>query len=255
MHPDHGSPADRLDCAACRADAARGAGGVDLDRVWTGVAATVWVTGTGRVERVVRRLLRSPALARALVTTPSLVPSWLAASAAVLIIGTAVSLGVGTALVPLLAPALAGVGIAVAYGPGTDPAAELAATLPVSDRMVLLVRALAVFGVNAVMGVLAGLLSPVATGITWLWLVPMTAVSAVSLAAATLARSATVGTVVGLGAWSMTVLGTDLGTGAGIQAAASAHPLVPVYLLVTALGVAVVLINPTLPTSRNGRTL
>jgi hypothetical protein len=121
--------------------------------------------------------------------------------------------------------------------------------------MVLLVRALAVFGVNAVMGVLAGLLSPVATGITWLWLVPMTAVSAVSLAAATLARSATVGTVVGLGAWSMTVLGTDLGTGAGIQAAASAHPLVPVYLLVTVLGVAVVLINPTLPTSRNGRTL
>jgi hypothetical protein len=196
-------------------------------------------------------LLRSPALARALVTTPSLVLPWLLASAAVLVIGMVVSLDLGTPLVPLLAPALAGVAIAYAYGPGTDPAAEIAATLPVSDRTVLLVRSVAVFGSYAAMGVLACLFVPAASDITWLWLVPMTAVGALSLAATTVSGSPSLGTVVGVAVWSTTVLGADLTTGTGLTAAISSHPLVVAYLLAAGLGVVVVLINPT----RNGQPL
>ena len=45
---------------------------VDLDRVWLGVAAQVWRREPGRAERAAGRLLRSPGLARALMTTPSL---------------------------------------------------------------------------------------------------------------------------------------------------------------------------------------
>jgi len=46
--------------------------GVDLNRVWTGVAAEVWRWHTGRIERTATRLLRSPGLARTLVIPPSL---------------------------------------------------------------------------------------------------------------------------------------------------------------------------------------
>ena len=109
---------------------------VDLDRVWTYVAAEVWRRKPNRLERLTGRLLRSPGLARALLTTPSLLLPWLIASIAVLTAGVAATLGTGQPLVALLAPALAGAGIAYAYGPGIDPAWELSRSMAVGDRMV-----------------------------------------------------------------------------------------------------------------------
>ena len=70
-------------------------------------------------------MLRSPGLARALVTTPSLVLSWILASVVVLAAGVIATASTDTPWVALLAPALAGIGIAYAYGPGIDPAFEL----------------------------------------------------------------------------------------------------------------------------------
>ena len=109
----------------------------------------------GLVERVAGRLLRSPGLARALVTTPSLLLPWLIASAVILAAGAAVTLGTGRPMVALLAPAVAAAGIAYAYGPGIDPAWELSHSMAVSDRLVLLVRALGVFAVDAGLGLAA----------------------------------------------------------------------------------------------------
>ncbi len=106
----------------------------------------------------------------------------------------------------LLAPAVAAAGIAYAYGPGIDPAWELSRSMAVSDRMVLLVRALAVFGLNAVLGLAAAAASGAAAAVTFGWLIPMTAVCALALAAATLSRSANVGVAAGLGGWAITVL-------------------------------------------------
>jgi hypothetical protein len=173
---------------------------VDLSRVWLGVAAQVWRREPGWMERLARRLLRSPGLARALVTTPA--TSW-----------------TGTPFVALFAPAVAGAGIAYAYGPGVDPAWELSCSMAVSDRMVLLVRALAVFGLNAVLGLAASAIAAAAgvsgsaagvpgsaAAVTFDWLVPMTAVCALALAAATVARSAMAGVAAGLAAWTITVL-------------------------------------------------
>ena len=128
------------------AGAGTGAADVDLDRVWLGVAAQVWRRRPGPVERLAGRLLRSPGLARALVTTPSLLLGWVIATVVVLAAGVLATLATGTPYVALLAPAVAAAGIAYAYGPGIDPAWELSLSMAVSDRMVLLVRALAVFG-------------------------------------------------------------------------------------------------------------
>ena len=173
---------------------------VDLDRVWLGVAAQVWRRLPGPLECAAARLLRSPGLARALVTTPSLLLGWVIATAVVLLAGVGITLRTGTPWVALLAPAVAAAGIAYAYGPGIDPAWELSQSMAVSDRMVLLVRALAVFGLNAAFGLAASAASGAAAAVTFGWLVPMTAVCALALAAATVTRSPNAGVAAG-SAW------------------------------------------------------
>jgi hypothetical protein len=180
---------------------------VDLRLVWTGVAAEVWRRRPGPLERAIGRLLRSPGLARALVATPSLLLAWIIATVVVLFAGAGATLGTGTPYVALLAPAVAAAGIAYAYGPGIDPAWELSQSLAVSDRMVLLVRALTVFGLNAALGLAASAVSGTAAALTFGWLVPMTAACALALAAATLAKSANVGVAAGLAGWAIMVLG------------------------------------------------
>jgi hypothetical protein len=204
---------------------------VDLDRVWIDVAAEIWRRHPGRVERVTGRLLRSPGLARALVTTPSLLVGWVIATVAVLAAGLVATVTTGTAFVPLLAPAVAGAGIAYAYGPGIDPAWELVESMAVSDRMVLLVRALAVFGLNAVLGLAASAASGTAAVVTFGWLVPMVAVSALALAAATLSGSANVGVATGLAVWMVVVLGGRATTGSLVAAVTTSSLVVP-YMLV-----------------------
>ena len=141
--------------AATRAHPDSGPPDVDLGRVWTGIAARVWRREPGWLEWAAGRLLRSPGLARALLTTPSLLVPWLIATVVVVGAGALATLGTGQPLVWVVTPALAAAGIAYAYGPGMDPAWELSCSMAVSDRMVLLVRALAVFAVNAALGLAA----------------------------------------------------------------------------------------------------
>jgi hypothetical protein len=202
---------------------------VDLDKVWLGVAAQVWRRQPGLLERLAGRLLRSPGLARALVTTPSLLVGWITATAVVLVAGILATLGTGTPYVALVAPAVAAAGIAYAYGPGIDPAWELSCSMAVSDRMVLLVRALAVFGLNTALGLAASAASGAAVAVTFGWLVPMTAVCALALAAATLARSANVGVAAGLAGWVITVLSAQVAAGR-FTAAVTDSALVGPYL-------------------------
>jgi hypothetical protein len=186
---------------------------VDLDRVWTNVAAEVWRRHPGRIERTAAKLLRSPGLARALLTTPSLLGPWLIGSTLVLAIGALVQLGANQPIVWLIAPAVAAVGIAYAYGPGIDPAWELACSCAVSDRLVLLTRAVAVFAVNAVLGMAASAATLGTTAgthtaqLTFGWLIPMTAVCMLTLAVAVAVRSAAVGAGAGVAAWIVVVLG------------------------------------------------
>ncbi|WP_192808793.1 hypothetical protein [Actinomadura montaniterrae] len=218
----------------------------DLERVWLGVAAQIWHRPPGRVERALAALLRSDGLARALLSTPSLLLPWLLASIAVLGAGTVASLATGTALVPLLAPVVAAAGIAYAYGPGVDPAYELTRTLPIGDRMVLLVRVPAVFGTDALLGLAASAASAHAAAVTFGWLVPMAAVSAFALAVATLTRSANTGVAAGLTVWCLAVLSARAVTGHAAAAVARPALLVP-YAVLAVVCAAVVLIGTSTP--------
>ena len=229
---------------------------VDLDRVWIGVAAQVWRRQPGLVERTAGRLLRSPGLARALVATPSLLLPWLIASVAVLAVGAVATRATGQPLVALMAPAVAAAGIAYAYGPGVDPAWELASSMPVSDRMVLLVRAVAVFAVNACLGLVVSGVSYWATAhglhgagghatatataaVTFAWLIPMTAVCALTLAVAVVTRSASAGALTGVLAWGATVLASRVSAGAFTSAVTDTATYLP-YLVVAACAIAVI---------------
>jgi hypothetical protein len=191
--------------------------GIDLDRVWVNVAAEVWRRHPGRLERTAARLVRSPGLARALLTTPALLLPWLIASAVVLTVGALTQVSAGQPLVWLIAPAVAAIGIAYSYGPGLDPAWELSCSMPVSDRLILLTRAVAVFAVDAVLGLIAsaatlcthaaaGPLHVATVQLTFAWLLPMTAACALALAVAVAARSAVAGAGAGVGAWLTLVL-------------------------------------------------
>ena len=213
---------------------------VDLGQVWISVAAEVWRRRPGPLERAAGRLLRSPGLARALVTTPSLLLAWIIATVVVLFAGAGATLATGTPYVALLAPAVAAAGIAYAYGPGIDPAWELSLSMAVSDRMVLLVRALTVFALNAVVGLTASAASGAAAELTFGWLVPMTAMCALALAVATLARSASAGAAAGVAGWIITVLARQA-TAGRLTAAVTDSMLTLPYLAVAVAGAAVVL--------------
>jgi hypothetical protein len=221
-------------------------GDVDLGRVWISVAAQVWRRRPSALERTAARLLRSPGLARALLTTPSLLLPWLIASTVVLAAGAAATLSSGQPLVALFAPAVAAAAIAYSYGPGVDPAWELACSMAVSDRMVLLARALVVFAVNAVLGLAASAVTESAAAITFGWLIPMTAVCAFALAVATVARSAAAGAAAGVAAWLITVLSGRVASGRFSAAVTDTVLFLP-YLAIGAGCAAIVLYATRIP--------
>jgi hypothetical protein len=160
----------------------------------------------------------------------------------VLAAGAAATLGSGQPVTALLAPAVAAAAIAYSYGPGIDPAWELSCSMAVSDRMVLLARALAVFAVNAVLGLAASAVSEsgAAAAVTFGWLVPMTAVCAFALAVATAARSANAGAAAGVAAWLITVLSGRVASGRFGAAATDTILFLP-YLAIGAGCAAIVL--------------
>src|SRR5580704_9354893 len=219
---------------------------IDLGRVWRAVATEVWRRQPSLLERGAVRLLGSPGLARALLTTPSLLVAWLISTVVVLGVGMAATVGTGEPLVALLAPAVAGAGIAYTYGPGMDPAWELSCSMAVSDRMVLLVRTMAVFAVNAGLGLAASAASGLAAAVTFGWLVPMAAVSALALATAAVARSANVGVAAGMAGWAITVLAAQTTSGQW-SAAITDWALVAPYLIFAACCVAVVIVATRVP--------
>ena len=211
-----------------------------------GPATVTWRRQPGQVERAAGRLLRSPGLARALVTTPSLLLPWLIASAVVLAAGAAATLGTRQPWVGLLAPVVAAAGIAYAYGPGIDPAWELSRSMAVSDRLVLLVRALAVFALDAGLGLAASAASGAAVGITFGWLIPMTALCALALAVATVSRSANAGVAAAVAGWSLIVLSEKAATGRFAGAVGDSALMLP-YLAVAVICVAVALYATRIP--------
>jgi hypothetical protein len=89
-----------------------------------------------------------------------------------------------------------------------------------------------------VAGLAASAVSGAAAAVTFGWLVPMTAVCALALAAATLTRSATVGAAAGLSGWAITLLAGQAAAGHFTAVIANSSLLLP-YLVFAACCAAV----------------
>jgi hypothetical protein len=105
--------------------------------------------------------------------------------------------------------------------------------------VVLLARALAVFAVNAALGLVASTVSGTAAALTFGWLVPMAAVCALALAVTVTAQSASAGAGAGVAAWTISVLASQSASGQATAAATNVHAYLP-YLAVAASCAAIV---------------
>ena len=111
--------------------------------------------------------------------------------------------------------------------------------MPVSERMVLLTRVVAVFALNALLGLAASAASGAVASLTFGWLIPMTAICGLTLAVAVAARSATVGAATGVAAWVITVLANRTASGQLTATVTNTETYLP-YLAAAACAVAVV---------------
>ncbi len=160
-----------------------------LDSNWRAIAADLDAPAPSLLERGLRRVGVGEAAARMAASTPALRRSW--------VIGTAVALlfGLGAAdparpveglLVLLaLAPLIPVAGVALAYGPGSDPAYEMALVAPASGWRLVAVRTAAVLAFSVPATALAAAATP---GRSWwaaAWLVPALALSLACLALTT----------------------------------------------------------------------
>lgn len=175
-------------CADCRklmaepsrVDTAR------LDAIWSEIEERVEAPKVGFVERFLRLLGVSDPTARLIAATPSLRGAWLTGVLALLIIAflAAHASRNGTVLFVALAPVLPVLGVALAFGPQTDPTLEIAAASPYSLVRLLAARTSFVVSSTMVPAVGLALLAPGRDWWSIAWLLPSLAMCSVVLATA-----------------------------------------------------------------------
>lgn len=173
-----------LACADCRgrvpADEQR------LDAVWAEVLETVEAPRVGLLERTLRSLGVSDATSRLVAATPSLRGAWLTGVLGLLLVAflAAHASRHGTMVFVALAPVLPVVGVALAFGPQSDPTLEVAAASPYS--LVRLLAARTTFVVGTTLLPAAALSFFVPGDDLWAigWLLPSLAMCSVVLATA-----------------------------------------------------------------------
>ncbi len=213
-----------------------------LDANWRVICAELDAPQPSRLERMLRRIGFDASSVRLAVATPSLRRSWYAALAVVVVLGLAAAdreapdpeaslftLLFAAPLVPIL-------GVALAYGPGGDPAYEATLSTPRSGLRLVLIRTAVVVIVSVIALGIVGLLSPVRTPMAWAWIVPSVATSVGTLAVSTFLSPRRAGAVVG-SSWIALVLLARAATNDRLAAFSPAGQVVAVLVVGIAAGV------------------
>jgi hypothetical protein len=174
-------------CADCRALLAPAVEAPRLDAIWAEVDRRVDLSSRPLAERLLTRAGVREDTARLLAVTPSLRGAWLAsilvaAALAAAAAHAADGSGRGMVLFLTLAPLLPVAGVALSYGPATDPAYELTLAAPYSVLRLVLLRTVAVVTCTVAITALgaAGLADNGWRAVAWL--LPALALSAATLA-------------------------------------------------------------------------
>lgn len=213
-----------------------------LDANWRAITTELAVPRAARAERVLCRLGLPRRHARVVLATPALRRAWYLA----IVIAAVVGLGatdpdqptqsVFTLLV--LAPLLPVLGVALAYGPGSDPMYEVQLATPMSGLRLVAVRAATVLVVSIVVIVGVSLVSEVARPMAAVWLLPALMLTVASLAAMTYVPPRRATTLVAV-VWVGLVVGARLATEDELAAFAPAGQLACLALAVGLGAVAV----------------
>jgi hypothetical protein len=160
-----------------------------IEANWRGIVAELDAPARSKVERVLLALRMPESVARTLVATPALRRAWFVATGVALLfgLGAADTSKPGASLLMLLAlaPMVPVVGVALAYGPGSDPAHEATIATPMSGLRLVLLRSTAVVACSMGAAGIATLLLRDKTWMSIAWLVPALALPAVCLALST----------------------------------------------------------------------
>lgn len=174
-------------CAACRARLTPHVHTPRLDAVWADVLERVEQPRRSLLERFLSRLGMDDATARLVAAAPSLRGAWVASTTLVLalalVAGYVATNGVGVYLA--LAPLMPMVGVALAYGPMSDPAHEMVVATPYSQLRLLALRTAFVVTTTLVPAALAGLMLPGSPYLAVVWLLPALALTVGTVALST----------------------------------------------------------------------
>lgn len=180
-----------------------------IDANWKAIQIELDAPRPAKIERLLLRIGMPATLTRLLVSTPGLRRAWFIA------VGLTVLISLGSmdagrprdSLLTLLvlAPLVPVLGVALAYGPSSDPAHEVAVSTPISGLRLVLTRAAAVLGATVVLLGLASLVAQPAL-MALAWLAPAFGLTMVSVATMTVLSPRRATSAVAFG-WMVAVLG------------------------------------------------
>lgn len=186
-----------------------------LEANWRVINLELDAPRASRLERVMRKVGVPAHITRLVVATPALRRSWYLALAGTLLIGLASAdpANPRQSLLPLLviAALIPVLGVAMAYGPSSDPGYEMQLATPMRGLRLLAIRTVVVVGISGVIVTLVAWNNPVARPFAAAWLLPSLAVTGLSVMLMTwmAPRRAAVAAT---GAWLAAVLISQVGS-------------------------------------------
>ncbi|MEV6493889.1 zf-HC2 domain-containing protein [Actinoplanes sp. NPDC051633] len=208
-----------LGCDRCRAAIAAEADRPLLERVWLDTVDVLDRPPVSAAERILTIAGLPPAAARLASKASRARRAWLWSCAVLAVFAFAAPRTAGWLITwfLVLAPLVPVTGVALAYGPDTDPMHEVVASAPYPRLRLILLRSLLVVPVTAVLVLVTGLTVPGGPRSSALWLLPGLALSAVTLALETRFGALPVATAVSL-AWITFAVSAQVSTGSVLAA-------------------------------------
>jgi hypothetical protein len=173
-----------LGCGRCRAGIAAVADRPLLDRVWADTVDLLDRPPVSAGERILVAAGLAPSPARLASKAPRAHRAWLWSCALLAVFAFAAPRTEGWLIMwfLVLAPLVPVTGVALAYGPDTDPMHEVVVAAPYPRLRLILLRSLLVVPVTGALVLVTGLTVPDGPRSSALWLLPGLALSAVTLA-------------------------------------------------------------------------
>jgi hypothetical protein len=208
-----------LGCGRCRAGVAAVADRPLLDRVWRDTVDVLDRPPPSLGERVLTALGLAPPAARLASKASTAHRAWLWACALLAVFAFAAPSTGGWLIMwfLVLAPLVPVTGVALAYGPDTDPMHEVVVAAPYSRLRLILLRSLLVVPVTGALVLVTGLTVPGGPRTSALWLLPGLALSALTLAFEERLGALPVAAALSLG-WIGFAVAARVGTGSVLTA-------------------------------------